>query len=73
MRNGTPIVGLIDSGGARIQEGIYSLAGYAEIFRRNAMYSGIVPQKGVIMGPCAGGASYSPALTDVIIMVEKQS
>jgi propionyl-CoA carboxylase beta chain len=73
VRNGTPIVGLIDSGGARIQEGIYSLAGYAEIFRRNAMYSGIVPQISVIMGPCAGGASYSPALTDVIIMVEKQS
>lgn len=73
VRNGTPIIGLIDSGGARIQEGIYSLAGYAEIFRRNAMYSGIVPQISVIMGPCAGGASYSPALTDVIIMVEKQS
>jgi len=73
VRNGTPIVGLIDSGGARIQEGIYSLAGYAEIFRRNAMYSGIVPQISVIMGPCAGGASYSPALTDLIIMVEKQS
>jgi methylmalonyl-CoA decarboxylase subunit alpha len=73
VRNGSPIVGLIDSGGARIQEGIYSLAGYAEIFKRNAQYSGIVPQISVIMGPCAGGASYSPALTDMIIMVEKQS
>jgi acetyl-CoA carboxylase carboxyltransferase component len=73
VRNGSPIVGLIDSGGARIQEGIFSLAGYAEIFRRNAMYSGIVPQISVIMGPCAGGASYSPALTDLIIMVEMQA
>ena len=73
VRNGAPIVGLIDSGGARIQEGVYSLAGYAEIFRRNAQYSGIIPQISVIMGPCAGGASYSPALTDLIIMVEKQA
>ncbi len=73
VRNGSPIVGLIDSGGARIQEGIYSLAGYGEIFKRNAQYSGIIPQISVIMGPCAGGASYSPALTDLIIMVEKQS
>ena len=73
VRNGSPIVGLIDSGGARIQEGVRSLGGYAEIFRRNALYSGIVPQISVIMGPCAGGASYSPALTDIIIMVEKTS
>jgi methylmalonyl-CoA decarboxylase subunit alpha len=73
VRAGSPVVGLIDSGGARIQEGVYSLRGYAEIFRRNAQYSGIIPQISVIMGPCAGGASYSPALTDFIVMVEKQS
>ncbi len=73
VKNGSPIVGLIDSGGARIQEGVYSLGGYAEIFRRNAVYSGIVPQISVILGPCAGGAAYSPALTDLIIMVEKTS
>ncbi len=72
-RSGAPIIGLIDSGGARIQEGIYSLGGYAEIFRRNALYSGIIPQISLILGPCAGGASYSPALTDFIIMVENQS
>jgi propionyl-CoA carboxylase beta chain len=64
---------VIDSGGARIQEGIRSLGGYAEIFRRNALYSGVVPQISIIMGPCAGGAAYSPALTDFILMVEKQS
>jgi len=73
MRNGTPIIGLIDSGGARIQEGVRSLGGYAEIFRRNAQYSGVIPQISVMLGPCAGGAAYSPALTDLIIMVEKQS
>ncbi len=73
MRNGTPIIGLIDSGGARIQEGVKSLGGYAEIFRRNALYSGVIPQISVMLGPCAGGASYSPALTDLIIMVEKTS
>ena len=73
LRNGTPVVGLIDSGGARIQEGVRSLGGYAEIFRRNAQYSGVIPQISVMLGPCAGGAAYSPALTDVIIMVEKQS
>lgn len=73
LRNGTPIVGLIDSGGARIQEGVKSLGGYAEIFRRNAQYSGVIPQISVMLGPCAGGAAYSPALTDVIIMVEKHS
>jgi propionyl-CoA carboxylase beta chain len=73
LRNGAPIIGLIDSGGARIQEGIKSLGGYAEIFRRNAQYSGVIPQISVMLGPCAGGAAYSPALQDVIIMVEKQS
>ena len=72
-KNGCPIIGLIDSGGARIQEGVKSLGGYAEIFRRNAQYSGVVPQISLIMGPCAGGAAYSPALTDLIIMVQKQS
>jgi methylmalonyl-CoA decarboxylase subunit alpha len=70
---GAPIVGLIDSGGARIQEGVRSLGAYAEIFKRNAQYSGVVPQISVIMGPCAGGAAYSPAVTDLIIMIEKQS
>ncbi len=72
-QNGTLIIGLIDSGGARIQEGVYSLKGYAEIFRRNALYSGVIPQISLIMGPCAGGAAYSPALTDFIIMVEETS
>lgn len=73
LRNGVPIIGLIDSGGARIQEGVKSLGGYAEIFRRNALYSGVIPQISVMLGPCAGGAAYSPALTDLIIMVEKKS
>lgn len=73
LRNGVPIIGLIDSGGARIQEGVKSLGGYAEIFRRNAQYSGVIPQISVMLGPCAGGAAYSPALTDLIIMVEKHS
>jgi len=73
VRNGTPIIGLIDSGGARIQEGVRALGGYAEIFRRNAQYSGVIPQISVMLGPCAGGASYSPAITDLIIMVEQQS
>jgi propionyl-CoA carboxylase beta chain len=73
LRNGVPIIGLIDSGGARIQEGVKSLGGYAEVFRRNALYSGVVPQIGVMLGPCAGGAAYSPALMDLIIMVEKHS
>lgn len=72
-QNGAPIIGLIDSGGARIQEGVHSLKGYAEIFRRNTLYSGVVPQISLIMGPCAGGAAYSPALTDFIFMVEKTS
>jgi propionyl-CoA carboxylase beta chain len=73
VQNGAPIIGLIDSGGARIQEGVRSLGGYGEIFRRNAQYSGIVPQISLMMGPCAGGAAYSPALTDLLIMVEKSS
>lgn len=73
VRNGAPIIGLIDSGGARIQEGVKALGGYAEIFRRNAQYSGVIPQISVMLGPCAGGAAYSPALTDLIIMVERQS
>ena len=73
VQNGAPIIGLIDSGGARIQEGVHSLKGYAEIFRRNSLYSGVVPQISLILGPCAGGAAYSPALTDFIVMVEKLS
>jgi acetyl-CoA carboxylase carboxyltransferase component len=73
LRNGVPIIGLIDSGGARIQEGVRSLGGYAEIFRRNAQLSGVIPQISVMLGPCAGGAAYSPALTDLIIMVERHS
>lgn len=73
VQSGCPIIGLIDSGGARIQEGVRSLGGYAEIFRRNAQYSGVVPQISLILGPCAGGAAYSPAVTDMIIMVDKQS
>jgi propionyl-CoA carboxylase beta chain len=73
LRNGVPILGLIDSGGARIQEGVRSMGGYAEIFRRNAQYSGVIPQISLMLGPCAGGAAYSPALTDLIIMVEQRS
>ncbi|MEW6401547.1 MAG: acyl-CoA carboxylase subunit beta [Chloroflexota bacterium] len=73
VRNGVPFISLIDSGGARIQEGVRSMGGYAEIFRRNAQYSGVVPQISIMLGPCAGGAAYSPALTDLVIMVEKQS
>ena len=73
VRNGVPFIALIDSGGARIQEGVRALGGYAEIFRRNAQYSGVVPQISIMLGPCAGGAAYSPALTDLVIMVEKQS
>ena len=73
MKSGAPMVGLNDSGGARIQEGVRSLAGYGEIFRRNVWSSGVVPQISVIMGPCAGGAVYSPALTDMTIMVKKTS
>src|SRR5437762_7992381 len=66
---GAPVIGLNDSGGARIQEGVMSLAGYADIFLRNTLYSGVVPQISAIMGPCAGGAVYSPAITDFIVMV----
>ena len=73
MKMGAPVIGLNDSGGARIQEGIESLAAYAEIFQKNVMASGVVPQISAIMGPCAGGAVYSPALTDAIIMVKKTS
>jgi propionyl-CoA carboxylase beta chain len=73
MRVGAPVIGLNDSGGARIQEGVSSLAGYGEIFQRNVDASGIVPQISVIMGPCAGGAVYSPAMTDFIFMVEDSS
>ena len=73
MRNGAPVIGLNDSGGARIQEGVASLAGYAEVFRRNAEASGVVPQLSLVMGPCAGGAVYSPAMTDFIFMVRDSS
>ncbi|MDB5084499.1 MAG: methylmalonyl-CoA carboxyltransferase [Bacilli bacterium] len=72
-KNGAPIIGLNDSGGARIQEGVVSLDGYGHIFYRNSIYSGVVPQLSVIMGPCAGGAVYSPAITDFIFMVEGTS
>jgi acetyl-CoA carboxylase carboxyltransferase component len=73
MENGAPIIGLNDSGGARIQEGVQSLGGYAEIFLRNTLASGVVPQISAIMGPCAGGAVYSPAITDFVIMVKETS
>ncbi len=73
MKTGAPVIGLNDSGGARIQEGVESLSGYAEIFLRNTMASGVVPQISVIMGPCAGGSVYSPALTDYVIMVKETS
>jgi acetyl-CoA carboxylase carboxyltransferase component len=70
MKNGAPVIGLNDSGGARIQEGVVSLGGYADVFLLNTMASGVVPQISLIMGPCAGGAVYSPAITDFIIMVQ---
>ncbi|HUS62037.1 MAG TPA: carboxyl transferase domain-containing protein, partial [Acidimicrobiales bacterium] len=73
MRAGAPIVGLNDSGGARIQEGVMSLGGYADIFLRNTLASGVVPQISAILGPCAGGAVYSPAITDFIVMVKESS
>jgi propionyl-CoA carboxylase beta chain len=73
MKVGAPVIGLNDSGGARIQEGVDSLAGYAEVFQRNVMASGVVPQVSMIMGPCAGGAVYSPSMTDFIFMVEDTS
>src|SRR5438876_1056300 len=73
MRVGAPLIGLNDSGGARIQEGVRSLAGYADIFLRNTLASGVIPQISAVMGPCAGGAVYSPAITDFILMVKKTS
>ncbi len=73
MKAGAPIIGLNDSGGARIQEGVVSLAGYADIFLRNTLASGVVPQISAIMGPCAGGAVYSPAITDFVVMVKQSS
>jgi len=73
MRSGAPVIGLNDSGGARIQEGVVSLAGYADIFLRNTLASGVIPQISAVMGPCAGGAVYSPAITDFILMIENTS
>ncbi|HEY4657916.1 MAG TPA: acyl-CoA carboxylase subunit beta [Gemmatimonadaceae bacterium] len=73
MRIGAPVIGLNDSGGARIQEGVASLGGYAEVFQRNVLASGVIPQISLIMGPCAGGAVYSPAMTDFILMVKDSS
>ena len=73
MKMGAPVIGINDSGGARIQEGVNSLAGYSEIFQRNILASGVVPQISAIFGPCAGGAVYSPALTDFIMMVKNTS
>jgi len=73
MKVGAPVIGLNDSGGARIQEGVASLAGYAEVFQRNVLASGVIPQLSLIMGPCAGGAVYSPAMTDFIFMVKDSS
>src|ERR1700729_3181802 len=73
LKTGAPVIGLNDSGGARIQEGVRSLAGYADIFLRNTLSSGVIPQISAIMGPCAGGAVYSPAITDFVFMVEGAS
>src|ERR1700686_4350263 len=73
LKTGAPVIGLNDSGGARIQEGVLSLAGYADIFLRNTLSSGVIPQISAIMGPCAGGAVYSPALTDFTFMVDGSS
>ncbi|MCB2193763.1 MAG: methylmalonyl-CoA carboxyltransferase, partial [Deltaproteobacteria bacterium] len=73
VKAGAPVIGLNDSGGARIQEGVVSLGSYGEIFRRNVLSSGVVPQISAIMGPCAGGAVYSPAITDFIFMVDQTS
>src|SRR5205807_5606322 len=69
LKTGAPVIGLNDSGGARIQEGVVSLGGYADIFLRNTLASGVIPQISAILGPCAGGAVYSPAITDFIFMV----
>src|SRR5437763_7357825 len=73
MKVGAPVIGLNDSGGARIQEGVASLGGYADVFQRNVMASGVIPQISLVMGPCAGGAVYSPAMTDFILMVKDSS
>ncbi len=73
LKVGAPVIGLNDSGGARIQEGVVSLGGYADIFLRNTLASGVIPQISLVMGPCAGGAVYSPAITDFVLMVEKTS
>ncbi|HSD59731.1 MAG TPA: carboxyl transferase domain-containing protein, partial [Burkholderiales bacterium] len=73
MKVGAPVIGINDSGGARIQEGVASLGGYAEVFQRNVLASGVIPQISVIMGPCAGGAVYSPAITDFVYQVEGTS
>src|SRR3982750_1028723 len=73
MKVGAPVIGMNDSGGARIQEGVASLGGYAEVFQRNVLASGVIPQISLIMGPCAGGAVYSPAMTDFIFMVKDSS
>ncbi|KAF5303242.1 hypothetical protein FQA39_LY19038, partial [Lamprigera yunnana] len=73
LKTGAPILGILDSGGARIQEGVVSLSKYANIFRLNTMCSGVIPQISIVMGPSAGGAVYSPALTDFVIMVDKTS
>ncbi len=73
LKYGCPVIGINDSGGARIQEGVVSLAGYAEIFWRNVQASGVIPQISLVMGPCAGGAVYSPAMTDFVLMVEETS
>src|SRR5436190_834336 len=73
MKVGAPVIGLNDSGGARIQEGVASLGGYAEVFQRNVLASGVIPQLSLVMGPCAGGAVYSPAMTDFILMVKDSS
>ncbi|HKQ91940.1 MAG TPA: carboxyl transferase domain-containing protein, partial [Blastocatellia bacterium] len=73
MKVGAPVIGLNDSGGARIQEGVVSLGGYADIFLRNTLASGVIPQISAIMGPCAGGAVYSPAITDFTVMVKNTS
>src|SRR5216683_840959 len=73
LKMGAPVIGLNDSGGARIQEGVMSLGGYADIFLRNTLSSGVIPQISAIMGPCAGGAVYSPAITDFVVMVKNTS
>ena len=73
IKNKVPLIGLNDSGGARIQEGVASLGGYAEVFQRNVLASGVIPQISAILGPCAGGAVYSPAITDFIFMADHTS